>query len=89
MEQTQVITLITDAIHTIMLVALPLLLTAMVIGIIISIFQAATQISEQTLSFVPKIIGILVAILVFGGWMLSTLTDFTTRVFSYITTVVK
>jgi flagellar biosynthesis protein FliQ len=88
-EQTQVVGLMTDAIHTIMLVALPLLLTAMVIGIVISIFQAATQISEQTLSFVPKIIGIMVAILIFGGWMLSTLTDFATRVFSYINVVVK
>jgi len=89
LEQTQIIRLITDAIQTIMMVALPLLLTAMVIGIVISIFQAATQINEQTLSFVPKIIGIFVAILLFGGWMLTTLTDFTTRVFSYINTVVK
>ncbi len=84
MEQTQVLSLITDAIHTIMMVALPLLLTAMVIGIVISIFQAATQINEQTLSFVPKIFGIFAAILIFGGWMLTTLTDFTMRVFSYI-----
>ncbi len=84
MEQTQVLGLITDALHTIMIVSLPLLLTAMVIGIVISIFQAATQINEQTLSFVPKIFGIFAAMLIFGGWMLTTLTDFAARVFSYI-----
>ncbi len=84
MEQTQVVTLISDAIHTILIVSLPLLLTAMIIGIVISIFQAATQINEQTLSFVPKLFGILLSMLIFGGWMLSTLSDFMIRVFSYI-----
>ena len=89
MEQTQVVTLISDAIHTILIVSLPLLMTAMIIGIVISIFQAATQINEQTLSFVPKLFGILLAMLIFGGWMLSSLTDFMTRVFSYINSVVR
>ncbi len=89
MQQTQVVTLVADAIQTLMKVALPLLITAMVIGIVISIFQAATQINEQTLSFVPKLVGIFIVLLVFGGWMLSTLSDFMIRVFSYANTVVK
>ena len=89
MQQSQVVTLVADAIQTLMKVALPFLITAMVIGIVISIFQAATQINEQTLSFVPKIFGIFIVMLVFGGWMLSTLSDFILRVFSYINTVVK
>lgn len=84
MEQAQVIKVITDAVNTVLLVSAPMLIVAMVVGIIVSIFQATTQINEQTLAFVPKIVAIFLALLIFGGWMLTNLTDFTNRVFGYI-----
>ena len=81
--------MIQDALTTIMVVGAPMLIVGMVVGIIVSIFQATTQINEQTLAFVPKIIAIFVAMLVFGGWMLTNLTDFTNRIYGYIGTMVK
>ncbi len=89
MEQAEIIKVIQDAIYTILIVAGPILLVGMVVGIIISIFQATTQINEQSLAFVPKIIAIFLALILFGGWMLSNLTDFTTRLFGYINIMVK
>lgn len=89
MEQGPVIQVIQDAVNMIILVSAPVLIIAMVVGIIVSIFQATTQINEQTLAFVPKIIAVFLALLVFGGWMLTNLTDFTGRVFGYIDTMLK
>ena len=62
--------------------SLPLLLTGLVIGLIISIFQTATSIQEQTLSFVPKIIGVFLAIILFGPWIINILESYTIRMFS-------
>ncbi|NLT17253.1 MAG: flagellar biosynthesis protein FliQ, partial [Clostridiales bacterium] len=73
MEQGQVIQVAQDAVVTILSVAAPLLGIALVIGVVVSIFQATTQINEQTLAFVPKIVGVFLALLIFGGWMLSAL----------------
>ncbi|HOR12892.1 MAG TPA: flagellar biosynthesis protein FliQ [Clostridia bacterium] len=84
MEQTQIVKVMHEAITTIMLVSAPPLILGMIVGIIVSIFQATTQINEQTLAFVPKIIAIFIALLVFGGWMLTGLSDFTIRMFSYV-----
>jgi len=71
-----------------MLVALklsaPILATSLVIGFTVSLFQSMTQIQEFTLSFVPKLIGVGVALLVCGNWMLHTLVDFTTQLFDMI-----
>jgi flagellar biosynthetic protein FliQ len=64
------------AIEVTLLVSAPLLLTALVVGLIISIFQAATQINEATLSFIPKLLGIFVVLIVAGPWILSILTDY-------------
>ncbi len=88
LNQTEVISILQDAIYTTIIVALPMLGVALVIGLIVSIFQATTQINEQTLSFVPKIIGIFLAILVFGGWILTKTTDFTLRIFESINTYI-
>ncbi|MGI5907523.1 MAG: flagellar biosynthesis protein FliQ [Christensenellales bacterium] len=88
MEQGQVIQVAQDAVVTILSVAAPLLGIALVIGVVVSIFQATTQINEQTLAFVPKIVGVFLALLIFGGWMLSALTEFATRVFGYASTMV-
>ena len=64
--------------------ASPILMTVMVIGLSVSLFQAVTSIQEQTLTFVPKVIGVGVALLVCGNWMLHTLMDFTIRLFDQI-----
>lgn len=89
MSQSEVITVMRDAIYTILTVAAPMLIVAMVVGLIISIFQATTQINEQTLAFVPKIVAILLVIVLLGGFMLSQLTDFTTRMFDNINTMLR
>jgi len=77
--ETEVISLGRDALLTVLLVAGPMIGLGLVVGLIVSIFQATTQIQEQTLSFVPKIVAVLVAGIVFGPWMLRTLVTFSER----------
>ena len=72
---------------TVLMVSLPMLGIGLAIGLIISVFQAATQINEQTMTFIPKIIGILLVLLVSGGYILSNLTEFTGRMFALATMV--
>ena len=74
----------TDAMKIALMVAAPLLLVALVTGLVISILQAATQINEMTLSFIPKIIAVFVAIIVAGPWMLNLLLDYMRSLFSNI-----
>lgn len=62
----------------------PLLLTALMIGLLVSLFQAATQINEMTLSFIPKILGVFTAIILTGPWLLKLITDFTRELFTNI-----
>ena len=62
----------------------PLLLTALLIGLLVSLFQAATQINEMTLSFIPKLLAVAAALLVAGPWMLGLLVDYTQRLFTSI-----
>jgi len=66
-----------NALLTALLVSAPMLGLSMLVGLVISILQATTQIQEQTLAFVPKIIAVLVAVVVFGSWMLKVLIQFT------------
>lgn len=66
-----------DAVYVVLKASAPMLIIALVVGLIISIFQATTQIQEQTLAFVPKIVAVLLAILIFGPWILTTLVEFT------------
>ncbi|GGI14198.1 flagellar biosynthesis protein FliQ [Bacillus sp. JJ664] len=82
MSQEFVITIAQKAIYTLFIVSGPLLIIALVIGLIVSIFQATTQIQEQTLAFIPKIVAILVALIFFGPWMLTKLVEFTFQIFS-------
>lgn len=70
-----------------LLVAAPLLLVALAIGLIVSIFQAATQINETTLSFIPKLVGIFVTLIIAGPWMLSILGDYMREIFTGIAIV--
>jgi len=76
-----------QAIETVLLTSAPMLIAALVIGLVISIFQAATQINEQTMTFIPKIVGVFVALLFFGPWMMELLITFTTGIISQIATV--
>jgi flagellar biosynthetic protein FliQ len=73
-----------NAMEVTLMVAAPMLLVALIIGLIVSIFQAATQINEATLSFIPKLVGIFVALVVAGPWMLSVMLDYMRQVFSSI-----
>lgn len=73
-----------QAIYITMLIAAPMLLTALIIGLVVSVFQAATQINEATLSFIPKLFGILAALGVAGPWMLTMMVDYMRQVFTNI-----
>ena len=75
------------AVQTVLLVAAPMLLSGLIIGLLVSIFQAATQINEQTMTFVPKIVAVLVALLLFGPWIMNILLPFTTGILEGIATV--
>ncbi len=79
MSQADVLNIIREGIYTIIICAAPMLIIAIVIGLIISIFQATTQINEQTLAFAPKIVGILLSILFFGSMIMSRIGGFTTN----------
>jgi flagellar biosynthetic protein FliQ len=74
-----VIGLAGDAVYTVLKASAPMLVLALVVGLLISVFQATTQIQEQTLAFVPKIVAVFIAIIVFGPWILNTVVDFTYR----------
>ncbi|MCM3709928.1 flagellar biosynthesis protein FliQ [Sporosarcina luteola] len=76
-----VIAIAERAVWVILLTSGPLLIVALVSGLVVSIFQATTQIQEQTLAFVPKIIAVLVALIFFGPWMLARVTAFATDIF--------
>lgn len=89
MGQTDIIYIGQQAIYTALIVAAPMLIFGLVIGIVISIFQAATQINEQTLVFIPKILAVVAAFVLFGPWMLNTLVDFTNRLFENINMMVR
>ena len=71
-----------DALFLIIKVSLPVLLVSMAIGLIISIFQTVTSIQEQTLTFVPKIIGVFLGLMLLGGWMLDHMSGFMTELWS-------
>ncbi|HDY82688.1 MAG: flagellar biosynthetic protein FliQ [Gammaproteobacteria bacterium] len=70
-----------EALYLTMLLAGPLLLSALVVGLVIGVFQAATQIQEMTLSFIPKLMALVFALLIAGPWMLRLLIEFSTRLF--------
>lgn len=76
-----VISLAEQGIYTILLVVGPLLILALVVGLLVSIFQATTQIQEQTLAFIPKIVAVLIGIVIFGPWMLSVMVEFAANLF--------
>lgn len=89
MSQDMVIGLAREAIVLALMLAAPALGFGLLVGVLISVLQAITQIQEQTLTFVPKIVAVFLAILVFGPWMLNLLTDFTVNIFANLTSLVR
>ncbi|MBP2633189.1 MAG: fliQ [Firmicutes bacterium] len=81
MSNDVVIQLGQEALMMVMLVSAPMLGLGLLVGILVSIFQATTQIQEQTLAFIPKIIAVFLAIVIFGPWMLRLLTDYVRNIF--------
>jgi len=81
--------LMRSSLMQVLMIAAPVLLIGMAVGLIISIFQATTSIQEQTLSFVPKIAAILIALIIFGPWMFSSMRQFTFNLFMRIPEMVK
>ena len=73
--------------ETVLMLAGPLLIASLVIGLLISIFQAVTSINEATLAFAPKIVAVMVAMIIFFPWMMSYMTDFTREIYSFIATM--
>ncbi len=84
-----VVSLMRSGIFQILMLAAPVLLTALVVGLIVSIFQATTSIQEQTLTFVPKIMAILGVLALLGGWMFASLRDYTINLFMLIPQMVR
>jgi flagellar biosynthetic protein FliQ len=75
------------AVQTVLMVAAPMLLSGLLVGVIISIFQAATQINEQTMTFIPKIVAVLVALIIFAPWIIQVMVAFTGNILQSIATV--
>lgn len=71
-----------DALYMIIKISLPVLLVSLIIGLVISIFQTVTSIQEQTLTFVPKIICVFLALIILGNWMLNNMVEFTVELFN-------
>jgi flagellar biosynthetic protein FliQ len=84
MTPESVMTLGRDAMEITLLISAPMLLTALIVGLLVSIFQAATQINEATLSFIPKLVGVFAMLIFAGPWMLSTMVDYMHLVFTSI-----
>lgn len=85
MSEEMVISIAEKGIFTVLIVSGPLMAVALIVGLVISIFQATTQIQEQTLAFVPKIVAVLLCIVFFGAWMLSHLLSYANDIFSNLT----
>ncbi|HHT01268.1 MAG TPA: flagellar biosynthesis protein FliQ [Firmicutes bacterium] len=89
MTQEFVLNLAQEALTTALLLAAPVLGLSLLVGITISLLQATTQIQEQTLTFIPKIVAVIAGVLLMGRWMLNTLLEFTTEIFQMVGTVVR
>jgi len=76
------------ALELTLIISAPLLLSALIVGLIVSVFQAATQINEMTLSFIPKLVAIFAALLISGPWIITMLTDYMRRLFGNIPTLI-
>lgn len=89
MSENMLVGVVKDAIQTGLIVAAPILVISILVGLTVSIFQATTQIQEQTLTFVPKLIAVAIVGLLTGSFMLHQLVNFTERIFSLISNIIN
>lgn len=89
MENDFVIEVVNQAIKITLMLSAPMLIGALVVGVLVSIFQAVTQINEQTLSFIPKILVIIAALVIFSPWMMETMVTYTQDLFSSIPELIR
>ena len=85
----EIVTLLRSGVMEVLMLALPLLLSALLVGLIVAILQATTQIQEQTLTFVPKVLTILLVLAFLGGWMFSSMREYTLDLFRRIPDMVR
>ncbi|AXE28543.1 flagellar biosynthetic protein FliQ [Chromobacterium phragmitis] len=88
MSPELVISIVQNALYVLIIVSAPVLLTSLLVGLLISILQAATQINEMTLTFIPKLLSMFLVLVLAGPWMLNTLIEYTTRLFQSIPNVI-
>lgn len=84
MTEIDVVTLLKEALYITIKVSAPILITALVVGLIIGILQTTTSIQEPTIAFVPKLVAIFIVIIIFASWMVRTMTDYTKNIFMMI-----
>jgi flagellar biosynthetic protein FliQ len=89
MSENMVIYIIKNAIETGLTISAPILIASILVGLIVSIFQATTQIQEQTLTFVPKLVVVAVVGLLAGSWMMHIMLNFTEKIFSMIANIIQ
>lgn len=89
MDSGFVVEITNQAMKVTLMLAAPMLIGALVVGIMVSLFQAVTQINEQTLAFIPKILVIVVALVMLSPWMMETMTSFTQELYTSIPTVIQ
>ncbi|MCC3870353.1 flagellar biosynthesis protein FliQ [Terrisporobacter mayombei] len=87
MSENMVMSIVKEALYTSLLVGGPILILSLLVGLLVSIFQATTQIQEQTLTFVPKVIVIALTLALGGNWMLNELIKFTTKIMNMIAVI--
>ncbi|WP_046157819.1 flagellar biosynthesis protein FliQ [Chromobacterium vaccinii] len=88
MSPELIISIVQNALYILIIVSAPVLLTSLLVGLLISILQAATQINEMTLTFIPKLLAMFLVLVLAGPWMLNTLIEYTTRLFQSIPGVI-
>ncbi|PXX50663.1 MULTISPECIES: flagellar biosynthesis protein FliQ [Aquitalea] len=88
MSPELVINIVQNALYILIIVSAPVLLVSLVVGLLVSVLQAATQINEMTLTFIPKLLAMFLVLVLAGPWMLNTLVEYTTRLFQSIPTVI-
>lgn len=89
MENEFVVEVVSQALKVTLMLAAPMLIGALLVGILVSIFQAVTQINEQTLSFIPKVLVIIAALVIFSPWMMETMVTFTRDLFISIPELIR
>jgi flagellar biosynthetic protein FliQ len=89
MENEFVLEVVNQAIKITLMLSAPMLIAALVVGVLVSIFQAVTQINEQTLSFIPKILVIIATLVIFSPWMMETIVTYTQELFTSIPELIR